>query len=1029
MTFSFPGAEGSPRAPADFRADNGGAAYGEVDKLTVAGSHSLGYAVAIDGDTIVAGDRKDSGSVYVFSASDGAQLAKLMAGDAAEDDKFGEKVAIDGDTIAIAAENEGNTGGSEEDGPGAVYVFRTNDGGATYDELEKVTALDAAASDWFGTSVAIEGGTLVAGARGDDDAGSESGSAYVFALLAELTPEPTPEPGEPTPRPVPAPTPRPVPAPTPRPLAAAPQPTPRPAPSPTPRPTPMPTQLVATVVNDASELRSAVNDASTTKVALGDNIDLGDDPVDVTSDLVVDGQGFDVTGSFAVQGAALSLRNVKLTSSSGRRRALAPGSARRALAAQENGGCLAVENGALTVTDVIFDGCVASENGGAIHAVDADVEITGSRVEDCGCTNHGCAFYLDGESGSRTLSIRDTYVGQCRDPEMRTLIKIKGFDHVELAGITAENNAIGEGNEAQAVIEFSKQSATLVANSTFVDNKMRVLRGFQFLPGTFDIVNSTFLRNEDTKGEPRISGGGALFFKEASAMTHLLISGCTFVENESFDGEKNEDRGYGGALWLGLGTTIEDSLFRGNVASEGGAIYVDIGSSGLKVANSRFVENRATFVGGAVASCASSGDYTFLGTLSFSGVVAERNECDLADDEKKGGAFLYANGGTTYVRDLDLRDNVAAAEPSGLAFRYALADLYTVESDAAVLLSNSATVSVFCSDLTFSEVNWVGTESGVVTDNAAECSLCLPGTEWHDAPEYECKLCPVGRFKAQGNASCVACPAGEYQRVEGLTTCEECPDNRIPYNGSEPAVHAVATTGSHTCTPCTEFDKNFCASPGDGRCQCCHGFYLPPGDGEQCKAWPRGVEVGATLAGLEAKKKFFRVSEESDDFYRCPGGEKACPGGRGAGEELCGETFTGILCSVCEGGHYRSSDGTELLCKHCGTGNRAVAWIVYTAFVLLVCGGLGWLILADSGRSAIAKYASKQGAQKVGEQDLLGLTTDNLQKAKDALTGGIRGDGQTVDKDTLGQFQDAAAAAVAAASRGKELYDTVADRA
>ena len=147
------------------------------------------------------------------------------------------------------------------------------------------------------------------------------------------------------------------------------------------------------------------------------------------------------------------------------------------------------------------------------------------------------------------------------------------------------------------------------------------------------------------------------------------------------------------------------------------------------------------------------------------------------------------------------------------------------------------------------------------------------------------------------------------------------------------------------------------------------------------------------------------------------------------GEELCGETFTGILCSVCEGGHYRSSDGTELLCKHCGTGNRAVAWIVYTAFVLLVCGGLGWLILADSGRSAIAKYASKQGAQKVGEQDLLGLTTDNLQKAKDALTGGIRGDGQTVDKDTLGQFQDAAAAAVAAASRGKELYDTVADRA
>ena len=68
-----------------------------------------------------------------------------------------------------------------------------------------------------------------------------------------------------------------------------------------------------------------------------------------------------------------------------------------------------------------------------------------------------------------------------------------------------------------------------------------------------------------------------------------------------------------------------------------------------------------------------------------------------------------------------------------------------------------------------------------------------------------------------------------------------------------------------------------------GRCECCDGLYLPPGADAKCKAWPRGVEAGATLAGLEAKKKFFRVSEESDDFYRCPGGEKACPGGRGAG--------------------------------------------------------------------------------------------------------------------------------------------------
>ena len=40
---------------------------------------------------------------------------------------------------------------------GSVYVFRTSDGGATYAEVAKLTASDAAASDNFGRSVAIAG--------------------------------------------------------------------------------------------------------------------------------------------------------------------------------------------------------------------------------------------------------------------------------------------------------------------------------------------------------------------------------------------------------------------------------------------------------------------------------------------------------------------------------------------------------------------------------------------------------------------------------------------------------------------------------------------------------------------------------------------------------------------------------------------------------------------------------------------------------------------------------------------------------
>ena len=100
------------------------------------------------------------------------QAVKLTASDAEEDDFFGRSVAIDGDTVVVGAYYK-------DDKTGAVYVFRTTDGGATYGQVAKLTAADAAAGDYFGYSVAIDGDTVVVGAsqsRSDDG----SGSAYVF---------------------------------------------------------------------------------------------------------------------------------------------------------------------------------------------------------------------------------------------------------------------------------------------------------------------------------------------------------------------------------------------------------------------------------------------------------------------------------------------------------------------------------------------------------------------------------------------------------------------------------------------------------------------------------------------------------------------------------------------------------------------------------------------------------------------------------------------------------------------------------
>ena len=163
-----------------FLTTDGGATYDQVAKLTAADAAAedqFGVSVAIDGDTIVIGAYKDNsgrGSVYVFRTTDGGatygQVAKLTASDAAEDDRFGGSVAINGDTIVIGAYWDDNFSGS-------AYVFRTTDGGATYDQVAKLTAADGAAEDRFGVSVAIDGNTIVAGAYGKD---SYTGSAYVF---------------------------------------------------------------------------------------------------------------------------------------------------------------------------------------------------------------------------------------------------------------------------------------------------------------------------------------------------------------------------------------------------------------------------------------------------------------------------------------------------------------------------------------------------------------------------------------------------------------------------------------------------------------------------------------------------------------------------------------------------------------------------------------------------------------------------------------------------------------------------------
>ncbi len=104
------------------------------------------------------------------------ELQKLTASDAAANDFLGYYVAIDGDTAVITALGDDNAGGIDA---GAAYVFiRT---GASWTQQAKLTASDGVAADQFGNSAAISGNTIVIGTLSDDTgAGLDVGSAYVF---------------------------------------------------------------------------------------------------------------------------------------------------------------------------------------------------------------------------------------------------------------------------------------------------------------------------------------------------------------------------------------------------------------------------------------------------------------------------------------------------------------------------------------------------------------------------------------------------------------------------------------------------------------------------------------------------------------------------------------------------------------------------------------------------------------------------------------------------------------------------------
>jgi hypothetical protein len=136
----------------------------------------LSYALDVDGTRIASGspgEASAAGAAYVFDcATPGCAGARVVTNGLVAGDRFGAAVALSGDTLVVGAPGQA---------PGAAYVFLRS--GATWAQQARLSASGGTAGDGFGRALALDGDRLVVAAAAADN---RAGAAYVFARVGTV---------------------------------------------------------------------------------------------------------------------------------------------------------------------------------------------------------------------------------------------------------------------------------------------------------------------------------------------------------------------------------------------------------------------------------------------------------------------------------------------------------------------------------------------------------------------------------------------------------------------------------------------------------------------------------------------------------------------------------------------------------------------------------------------------------------------------------------------------------------------------
>jgi hypothetical protein len=147
----------------------------QIDSFTMSGAVSFGSSLDLGNDYMVIGDpgySSGSGRCGVYLISETTSLLQtLLPSGLTSGDSFGDAVVISDEYILIGAQGA-------DSNRGEVYLYIKDDG-ETWSEYSQnpITPSLRAANDYFGSSVALSGNTLIVGAEGDNN---KTGAIYIF---------------------------------------------------------------------------------------------------------------------------------------------------------------------------------------------------------------------------------------------------------------------------------------------------------------------------------------------------------------------------------------------------------------------------------------------------------------------------------------------------------------------------------------------------------------------------------------------------------------------------------------------------------------------------------------------------------------------------------------------------------------------------------------------------------------------------------------------------------------------------------